>query len=84
MFPAYPQSARLKLLVLAFLPRRSCGSVGYQDLAARRSEFVERVRISIVLDNKHVDVLQFGDAMRRLRGEFLAGSEDEMLPARRQ
>jgi len=37
-----------------------------------------------VLDDEGVDVLQFGDAMRRPRGEFFVGNEDEMVPARRQ
>ena len=33
--------------------------------------------IGVVLDHERVDVLQFGDAMRRPRGEFFVGDEDE-------
>ena len=84
MSPAYPLSAKLKLPIIAFLRPKLTRVGRLSGPPARRSQFVERVRIGIVLDHEGVDVLQFGDAMRRSRGQFFVGDDDEALPARRQ
>src|SRR5208337_1016349 len=76
--------SKTKTLGNRILCRPSRGSVGCHERAAGRGQFVESVRRGVVLDDEGVDVLQFGDAMRRPRGEFFVGNEDDMVPARGQ